>query len=107
MSRYANRVMYGFTEKVSKSEIEHMRLFTRQDMLDAGFTENEIWYLGPPDFRIKRGRYNTQGSQLFWKLGRVLRYQPCFYTMLAARRKAKADQEARIAERRAARVAVG
>ena len=58
------------TELVWRNDILHMA-FSRFDLFDRGWTEQQIKYdLGTPDFRIRVGKRNT-GPVLYWKKARV------------------------------------
>jgi hypothetical protein len=63
--------LYGTTtELVYREDIAHIA-FSRPDLVERGWTKPDIkYYLGPPDYRVRRGRYNT-GPVLFWKKARV------------------------------------
>jgi hypothetical protein len=62
---------YGTTtELVYRRDIQHM-VFSRFDLFDRGWTERDIKHdLGPPDYRVRQGRYNT-GPVYYWKAARV------------------------------------
>jgi hypothetical protein len=58
------------TELVRRNDILHMA-FSRFDLFDRGWTEQQIKYdLGTPDFRVRVGQRNT-GPVLYWKKARV------------------------------------
>jgi hypothetical protein len=63
--------LYGTaTELVYRNDIKHMS-YSRHDLLGRGWTNGLIdEYLGPPDFQVRQGRYNT-GPVLYWKRARV------------------------------------
>jgi hypothetical protein len=58
------------TELVQRNDILHMA-FSRFDLFDRGWTEQQVKYdLGTPDFRVRAGKRNT-GPMLYWKKARV------------------------------------
>ena len=58
------------TELVRRNDILHMA-FSRFDLFDRGWTEQQIKYdLGTSDFRVRVGKRNT-GPVLYWKKARV------------------------------------
>ena len=58
------------TELVRRNDILHMA-FSRFDLFDRGWTEQQIKYdLGTPDFRVRVGKRST-GPVLYWKKARV------------------------------------
>ena len=58
------------TELVQLNDILHTA-FSRFDLFDRGWTEQQIKYdLGTPDFRVRAGKRNT-GPVLYWKKARV------------------------------------
>jgi len=58
------------TEVVRRNDILHMA-FSRLDLFDRCWTEQQIKYdLGTPDFRVRVGKRNT-GPVLYWKKARV------------------------------------
>jgi len=58
------------TELVRRNDILHMA-FSRFDLFDRGWTEQQIKYdFGIPDFRVRVGKRNT-GPVLYWKKARV------------------------------------
>ena len=65
------KYLYGTTtELVYRNDIKHMS-YSRHDLCERGWTKGLIDdYLGPPDFQVRQGRYNT-GPVLYWKRARV------------------------------------
>jgi hypothetical protein len=64
------------TELVRRNDILHMA-FSRFDLFDRGWTEEQIKYdLGTPDFRVRAGKRNT-GPVLYWKKARVREIEAC------------------------------